>query len=86
MLEELPSAVPRAGADGIVLAGSNRPPAEVLGRALPALIKALRVPVFCGGLSSVTCHDNLVAAGAIPLGEALGPGLRLIVERLAQRR
>jgi DNA-binding transcriptional MerR regulator/methylmalonyl-CoA mutase cobalamin-binding subunit len=85
-LEELPAAVVRSGADGVVLAGSNRPPAEVLGRGLPALLKAVRVPVFCGGLSSVTCHDNLAAAGAVPIGEDLGAGLRVIAERLAQRR
>lgn len=85
-LEELPAAAARAGVDAIVLAGSNRPPAEVLGRGLPALIKAVRIPVFCGGLSSVTCHDNLAGAGAIPIGEDLGPGLRAMAERLAKRR
>jgi DNA-binding transcriptional MerR regulator len=85
-LEELPTASRRAGVAGLVLAGANRPPAEVLGRALPALIKAVRIPVFCGGLSSVTCHDNLAAAGAVPIGEDLGAGLRVIAERLARRR
>lgn len=85
-LEELPAAVTRSGADAVVLSGSNRPPAEVLGRGLPTLIRTLRVPVFCGGLSAVTCHDNLAAAGAVPLGEDLGAGLRLIAERLAKRR
>jgi len=85
-LEELPAAAVRAGADALVLAGSNRPPAEVLGRGLPALIKAVRLPVFCGGLSSVTCHDNMAASGAVPIGDDLASGLRVIAERLAQRR
>lgn len=85
-LEDLPHAAQRSGADAVVLSGTSKPSAETLGRGLPALVKALRVPVYCGGLAAARCHAQIVAAGAAPLGEDLAEGLARIAERLAQRR
>ena len=85
-LEDLPHAVVRSGADAVVLSGTGKPSVEVLGRGLPALVRALRVPVFCGGLTAARSHEQIVAAGALPLGESLAAGLARISERLAQRR
>jgi DNA-binding transcriptional MerR regulator/methylmalonyl-CoA mutase cobalamin-binding subunit len=85
-LEDLPHAVQRSGADAVVLSGTGKPSTETLNRGLPALVRALRVPVFCGGLTAARSHEQIVLAGALPLGEVLADGLARISERLAQRR
>jgi DNA-binding transcriptional MerR regulator len=85
-LEELPIAVARSGADAVVLSGTSRPAAETLGRRLPDLVAAVRVPVFCGGLAAARSHDAIVAAGAVPLTAGLGESLGQIAERIARRR
>ncbi len=85
-LEELPAAALSSGADAVVLSGTSKPSADTLNRGLPVLVRSLRIPVFCGGLAAARCHQQIVTAGASPLGESLAEGLARIAERLAQRR
>lgn len=85
-LEDLPHAARRAGADAVVLSGTSKPSPDTLARALPALVEAVRIPVYCGGLAAARCTAQIVAAGAQPLGEDLAEGLARIAERLALRR
>jgi DNA-binding transcriptional MerR regulator/methylmalonyl-CoA mutase cobalamin-binding subunit len=81
-LGELAHAARRAHADAVVLSCSIEPSPTVLASELPALTAAATVPVFVGGLASVTRHDAIVAAGAEPLGADMHAGLRRLAERI----
>ena len=93
-LAEIGSAARRAQADAIVLSGSIEPAAGLFGHELPLLVRAAGVPVLVGGHSSVLGRDEIVAAGAEPLGADVATGLRRLdavlsprrVERAAQKR
>ncbi|MEE8118147.1 MAG: MerR family transcriptional regulator [Gammaproteobacteria bacterium] len=82
-LEEFVLPTRRVSANGIVLSGSAEPAPGVLERELPALVENVDIPVFVGGAVSVQYRDAITHAAAIPLGEDIDRGLRLLIERLA---
>ncbi|WP_131279810.1 MerR family transcriptional regulator [Hylemonella gracilis] len=75
-LDQLTYAAQRTQAAGIVLSGSIEAPASLYAEALPTLLRDAAIPVFVGGPTSVHQHDELRAAGAIPLGTDITRGLR----------
>jgi len=79
-LTDLPLAAKRSKSDAIVLSGSIEPDPQMLSEQLPALVAAAGMPVFIGGLTAVRRHDEIVAAGAIPLGSDITHGLQRIGE------
>lgn len=81
-LGDLPTVVRRAAIDAVVLSGSVAPAPELLDRELRQLVAAAGVPVFVGGLTSVSHRDELVAAGAQPMGAELRHGVRRLCELL----
>lgn len=74
-LDQLTYAAQRTQAAGIVLSSSIETPRALHAEALPALVRDAAVPVFVGGPTSVRQHDELRAAGAIPLGTDITHGL-----------
>jgi len=54
------------------------PDPVILSDQLPALVAAAGMPVFVGGLTAVRRHDEIVAAGALPLGNDIAHGLQRI--------
>jgi DNA-binding transcriptional MerR regulator/methylmalonyl-CoA mutase cobalamin-binding subunit len=81
-LEELAVTARHAGCDGIVLSGSITPPAVLLARELPALVREADCPVFMGGTSSVRCSTAIEQAGAMPLGTDIRTSMRLVEQGL----
>lgn len=81
-LSELAPAALRAGCRAIVISSSIDPAPETLRQTLPELVALARVPVFVGGQTSVRHRDDLVRAGAIPLGTDLKAGVRLLSSTL----
>ena len=81
-LAEMGYAARRAQADAVVLSGSIEPSAGLLAHELPQLVRTAGVPVFVGGRSSVRGRDQIVAAGAEPLGADITAGLRRLGEAL----
>ena len=81
-LSELAPAALRAGCRAIVISSSIDPAPETLRQTLPELVALARVPVFVGGQTSVRHRDDLVRAGAIPLGTDLQAGVRLLSSTL----
>lgn len=75
---ELPIAAKRSQSTAIVLSGSLEPEPSLCGAQLPALIAAAGIPVFIGGLTAVRRHDEIVAAGAVPLGYEIVHALQRI--------
>jgi len=82
-LAELGYAARRAQAEAIVLSGSIEPGAGLLAHELPGLVRSAGVPVFVGGRTSVRARDEIVAAGAEPLGADIASGLRRLGEALS---
>lgn len=83
-LAEIIPAVQRARADALVLSGSIDPKAGLLDRALPELVRAVTVPVFVGGHTSIVHHDPILASGAVSLGVDIDAALKRIATTLAQ--
>jgi DNA-binding transcriptional MerR regulator/methylmalonyl-CoA mutase cobalamin-binding subunit len=81
-LAEIGIAQHRSGCDAVVISSSVDPPARLLGRELPELVRAAGVPVFVGGASALRNRAAFAAAGAIPLGREIEDGVRLIMNRL----
>lgn len=81
--EELTVPVARSKADAILLAGSIDPDASVLNRGLTTLVESVDVPVFVGGKTAVKHNDDIVNAGAIPLGTDISQGIRKMEEMIA---
>jgi DNA-binding transcriptional MerR regulator len=79
-LADLPLAAKRSQCAAIALSGSIEPSSQMLTEQLPALVAAAGVAVFIGGLTSVRRRDEIVAAGAIPLGNDITHGLQRIGE------
>lgn len=77
-LDQLTHAAQRTQAAGIVLSGSIEAPRALHAEALPALVRDAAIPVFVGGPTSVHQHDEVRAAGAIPLGTDIARGLQLL--------
>lgn len=82
-LEDLPVACRRAGSDAVVLSSSVDAEPDVIGPGLTALVAAVSVPVFVGGLTSVRQRDAILAAGATPLGNDIHVGIRRIADILS---
>jgi MerR family transcriptional regulator, light-induced transcriptional regulator len=83
---DTPLAVLKAAASGaqceaIVLSGSIAPPPEVLTE-LPKLVAGVAMPVYVRGVASIHRRDQVVAAGAIPLGNDLVAGAKRVSDRL----
>jgi len=81
-LADLPLAAERSQSTAIALSGSLEPDPRLLAEQLPALVAAAGIPVFIGGLTAVRRRDEIVAAGAIPLGNDIASGLKRIGESL----
>jgi DNA-binding transcriptional MerR regulator/methylmalonyl-CoA mutase cobalamin-binding subunit len=77
-LAQLSYAARRAQAQGIVLSGSIEPGAKLFAEELPTLVRDAAIPVIVGGQTSVRHRDELIAAGATPLGTDIGAGLKLL--------
>jgi MerR family transcriptional regulator, light-induced transcriptional regulator len=84
-LTELPVVVKRTGAEALVLSGSIEPVAGLLEQDLPALVRALRIPVFIGGSTAAAHGAAIDAAGAIAAGESLMQGIERIAAVLPPR-
>lgn len=85
-LTELPVVAKRTGAQALVLSGSIEPGAGLLEQALPALVRALRIPVFVGGTTAAAHGAAIAAAGAIAAGENLMQGMASITAVLPPRQ
>jgi len=83
-LEQIPLVLERRSCDAVVLSGSNRPARGLLEKQLPALTRALRLPVFVGGTISTRHAEAIAAAGATPLGDVFQPAFRLLHDTLTQ--
>jgi DNA-binding transcriptional MerR regulator len=84
-LSELPVVVRRTDAEALVLSGSIEPSAGLLEHDLPALVNALRIPVFVGGTTATAHRAIIEAAGAIAAGESLLQGVQSIAALLPPR-
>ena len=74
-LTELPPAVRQADADALVLAMVMPPAKAVLNVQLPALVRAVQVPVLIGGRCAHAHAVALEHAGAVVLGHAVQDAL-----------
>ena len=77
-LEELPVVVQRTRCDAIVLSGAIKPNPEMLSQELPALVRQGGVPVFVGGITAKNFSEEIMHAGARPVGSDLVLGLHEI--------
>lgn len=82
-LAELAAAAQRGRCKAIVLSGSTATESRWLSEELPALCSAANVPVFIAGSVSLRHRDELVAAGAVPLGNDLANGTRRVAQALS---
>lgn len=82
-LGELKVPLEQTAADAVLLSGSVEPAAGVLGDGLASLVREVAVPVFIGGGVAIRHNDEIVSAGAIPLGADIGQGIRKIQQTLA---
>jgi len=81
-LAELALPARRAECRAIVISSSVDPDPETLRKALPALVAQAGVPVLVGGQTSVRHRSAIVAAGAVPLGADIEPGVRRLAALL----
>jgi MerR family transcriptional regulator, light-induced transcriptional regulator len=77
-LQELVRAATRARCAAIVLSATMAPESQLLTEQLPSVVAESPVPVFLGGLASVTKHDAIVAAGVEPLGVDIDAAIKCI--------
>ena len=84
-LEDVAEARARSGCDAVVLSSSVNPPAGLLERELPKLVRQVKVPVFVGGTTARRHRAAVVAAGAVALGSAPEDGVRLIAASLSRQ-
>jgi methanogenic corrinoid protein MtbC1 len=73
---ELKSPVERSGADGVLLSGSIESGETDLSNGLATLVKSVEVPVFVGGRAAIKHTDEIISAGAVPLGSDIAQGLK----------
>jgi DNA-binding transcriptional MerR regulator len=85
-LEDIAIACNRSRCEAVVIASSVDPSDELLAHALPALVRAVRVPVFVGGRTAARHAAALSAAGAVPLASGMEEGVRAIAAALAARK
>ncbi|MGD8570845.1 MAG: MerR family transcriptional regulator [Gammaproteobacteria bacterium] len=81
--EELITPVERAKADAILLSGAIDPPATVLSNKLSELVNNVQVPVFIGGKTAVKFTDDIIDAGAIPLGSDISQAIRKVEDTVS---
>lgn len=81
-LSELITPVERSHADAILISGSIESKASALSQELSSLVKNVEVPVYVGGRIALNHNDEIVSAGAIPLGADIAQGIRKIDELL----
>jgi len=84
-LMELVEPSQRASVDAILLSGSIDPVGKVLEKDLPQLARTVNIPIFIGGQTAVRFRDEIVAAGAIPLGTDISQAIRRIDQGLNSR-
>jgi len=82
-LAELLEPVKRAEVDAILLSSSIDPVEKVLSVELPQLVSTVGVPVFIGGQPAVRFRDEIVSAGAIPLGTDIAQAIRRLNQDLS---
>jgi len=82
---ELKAPTERSHADAILLSGAIEPQSSVLSRELSTLVETVDVPVFVGGKTAVKHTDEIIAAGAIPLGADISQAIRKVNETIAAR-
>jgi DNA-binding transcriptional MerR regulator len=85
-LEDVAVACARSGCQAVVISSSLEPSKALLATELPALVRAVPVPVFVGGRTGATHAAAISAAGAVPLGFELEEGLRVIASTLSARK
>jgi DNA-binding transcriptional MerR regulator len=74
----------QSGSRAIVISSTLDPAPGLLERALPKLVRQVRVPVFVGGGTAIRHRQVIAAAGAIPAGIELEDGVRLILATLGR--
>ena len=82
-LELLPEVIHQRRCDAIVLSASARITTAALEDALPALVKAVKMPVFVGGAAAERHQDAIKHAQAIYVGKDIQSALQSISETLA---
>jgi len=83
-MEELISPAHQSHCDAIVLSGSLMPVTGKLQQDLNKLVDQLTIPVFIGGQVSITGHDDILAAGATPLGTEISKAIHQIQQYFLQ--
>jgi len=81
-LAELPVAAARSKTEAIVLSGSVNLDLNKLLHTIAQLVQAVAIPVFIGGKTSTIYFDDIVRAGAIPLGDDITQGIKRITSDL----
>jgi len=81
--DELPLAVKRSRSEAVVLSGSRRLTKEIFAEPLLEVVKNIQLPVFIGGECSILYRDEIIRAGAIPVGKEIMPGVKMVIEYLA---
>jgi hypothetical protein len=81
-IEEVALAAARSKSEAIVLSGSNRINIKTLLGPIEHLVKSTKLPVFIGGKTSSIYFDDIVRIGAIPLGDDITQGIKLITSSL----
>ena len=82
-LEQLPAVIEQRRCDAIVLSGSARLAPVVTDVSLPALVKAVKIPVFVGGAAAERHDQAIRSTGALCAGKDIQPALQNIGETLA---
>ncbi|WP_455233849.1 MerR family transcriptional regulator [Thiogranum longum] len=82
-LDQLPAVLQQRPCAAIVLSGSAKPARGLLTDQLPALVNAVEIPVFVGGITAASHTKAVAAAGAISLGTDIQGGLQRIADALA---
>lgn len=73
---ELKIPVERSGADAVLLSGSIDSSEVDLSQELATLVNSVDVPVFVGGRAAIKHTDEIISAGAVPLGSDIAQGLK----------
>jgi len=81
-VEEISMAAVRSKAEAIVLSGSIYIDLKKLLQPIADLVEGVNIPVFIGGKVSSIYFDDIVRAGAIPLGDDMTHGVKRLVEDL----
>jgi DNA-binding transcriptional MerR regulator len=83
--DETVVALRRIGGDAVVISASLSPAPDLLGDALPKLVRRSGVPVFVGGSIAVKHRKAVAATGATPLAADIKDSVRIIKAALANR-